>query len=1372
MARGRKKGSTTAGTSTAAPRRRRRLRRSGNPAQLSFEAIAIEGGLLSPDWLARVARLDAGGQSEADYRIPKGLNLRDEIGRYWRIAQALWSDFSTGRAVTDLPENQATAVAERFVTGLLRDCFGFGSLTRVDPIAVDGRLFPIGFTALDGRVPVVMTTPRPEAAEAKKRTALDDPTPALGDGTRRRSAFGLCQELLNAADGALWGMASDGLTLRILRDNASLTRPTWIEADLGRIFTEERYADFAALWLLAHETRFGRPGQPVTACSLETWREAGRAEGTRAREQLRHGVEDALVALGQGFLAHPENQALRAALSAGALTKEAYFQELLRLAYRLIFLVTVEERDVLHPDTSDEAARKLYAAGYSLRRLCERAVKRSAHDRHHDHWEAVKIAFRGLSTGEPRLALPALAGIFAADQCPTLDTARLENRFLLLALFRLSWLREEAGLSRVNWRDMGPEELGSVYESLLELVPQLTEGGRSFSFATGGETKGHARKTTGSYYTPDSLVQVLLDSALEPVVERTIAEHPSDAIAALLSLAIVDPACGSGHFLLAAARRLAAHVARLQADGTPSAAEYRHALRQVVGRCVYGVDLNPLAVELCKVSLWMEAVEPGLPLTFLDAHIRHGNALLGTTPELMAKGIPDDAWKPIEGDDKEVARALKKRNKDAAQGQRGLDTVWSSPASHESDELRKAAAALEAAPDADVAALARKEAQWQALLDSDAYHHQKLVADAWCAAFVWPKQPGPLAEAVPTNELWRQIRDRQGHPPDLTVETVNQLAAQYTFFHWHLAFPQVFARGGFDVVLGNPPWEQVQVNPQEFFAAIEPEIGKIARRDRRAAAIADLRQSAPDLYRAFVAAKRATSAAQQFIHASGRFPRSSQGRVNSAPLFLETVAGLSSPGGRAGLIVPTGIATDTFTRHLFVDLVRSGRLRSLFDFENEEFLFPNVHHAMRFCLLALGGTRGHDASVDLLFFARQTRDLGDSNRRYALSIHDFELLNPNTGTCPVFRLRRDVEIVRSVAVTCGVLVDDSAGKNEWSFSGRLMFMMDAGEEVFWDVGELKRRHFTSDDHIWRYGEEQALPLIEGKMIHIFDHRFGTYAGQTDAQARQGKLPECSNSQHNNPGFGTTPRYWVHQRAVRNRLEMRWEKDWYIGWRDITNSKNERTVIAAVIPAYAAGDTLPLALLGGGNHQGVTVCGFLANLCCFVLDYIARQKVSGMHLRFNTFQQLNILPPATYVSPARWQSGIPTSDWLLPRVLELTYTAWDLEPFAHDVGYDGPPFRWDPERRFLLRAELDAAFFHLYGIERDDVDYIMETFPIARKHDEKAHGEYRTKRVILEIYDAMAEAARTGQPYPTRLDPPPADPRVAHPPRDKQPDGIS
>ena len=213
-------------------------------------------------------------------------------------------------------------------------------------------------------------------------------------------------------------------------------------------------------------------------------------------------------------------------------------------------------------------------------------------------------------------------------------------------------------------------------------------------------------------------------------LERTVAEHPGEPVDALLSLAIVDPACGSGHFLLAAARRLAVHLARLQVDGTPSAAEYRHALRQVIGRCIYGVDLNPMAVELCKVSLWMEAVEPGLPLTFVDAHIRHGNSLLGTTPQLMENGIPDSAWKAIEGDDKKVARALRKRNKQAAQGQRGVDTLWSRPATNQADELRRAVAAVESAPDADLDALARKQSRWQELLDSDAYRHHKLVADA------------------------------------------------------------------------------------------------------------------------------------------------------------------------------------------------------------------------------------------------------------------------------------------------------------------------------------------------------------------------------------------------------------------------------------------------------------------------------------------------------------------------------------------------------------------------------------------------------------------------------------------------------------------
>jgi hypothetical protein len=747
---------------------------SRRPAELVFDALAIEGGLLAADWLARAARLEAPQQAPADYGVPKGVALRDEIGRAWRIAQAHWAEHQAGRRAGAEPE----ALARRFVLALLREALGFDDLEERDrPVVIGEASYPL--TALDpaGRVPVVVVAPPRE--RAGRRSALDEPHAHLGDERRKRSAFGLTQEYLNASKEALWGLCSDGLTLRLLRDNESLTRPAWVEVDLGRILGEGLYPDFAAAWLLLHRSRFGRAGQDPAGCALEVWRSAAREEGTRARDRLRDGFEEAIVALGQGFLAHPSNQALRGALHKGALDKKGYFGELLRLAYRLIFLLALEERGLLHPPGTPREAAERYAQGYAMRRLRDRAARRAAHDRHGDLWEAQKIVFRGLASGEPALGLPALGGLFAPAQCPRLDAARLDNRALLGAVLKLAWLKDASGLSRVNWRDMGADELGYVYEGLLERDPDIVDEGRTFVLR---ERRGNDRKTSGSYYTPESLVSALLDSALEPVVAAALAARPEDPAGALLALTVVDPACGSGHFLLAAARRLAAHLARLRASGTPSAEDYRRALRQVVSRCVFGVDLNPMAVELCKVSLWLEAVEPGLPLTFLDSHVQHGDALIGASPALLAQGVPDAAFEPLEGDDRKVASALKKRNQAEAR-QRTLD--FGARAREEEAAVARAVADLDAAPDDDLSALAGKERGWTGILSSEAYRHQKLVADAWCAAFVWPKEPGALAEAAPTNDVWRRLRDA-GTAPDLTVETTRALAARYRFFHWHL----------------------------------------------------------------------------------------------------------------------------------------------------------------------------------------------------------------------------------------------------------------------------------------------------------------------------------------------------------------------------------------------------------------------------------------------------------------------------------------------------------------------------------------------------------------------------------------------------------
>ncbi|MCC6747216.1 MAG: N-6 DNA methylase [Deltaproteobacteria bacterium] len=1293
--------------------------------ELGFDALTIEGGLLAPEWLARVAQLGAGQQSEADYRVPKGLGLREEIGRYFRIAQAHYRELAAGRAAGA----DARVLAETFVPALLREALGFASLAPVAPLALDGRSFPIGFAALEGRVPVVI---------APVGSGLDALSASFGDGGRRRSAFGLLQEALNAAEGALWGLCSDGLTLRIVRDNASLTRPAWIEADLGRIFAEERYADFAALWLLAHETRFGRPGQPATECALEAWRDAGREEGTRAREQLRRGVEEALVALGQGFLSHPENQRLRAALEDGSLSTRDYFAQLLRLVYRVIFLLTVEERGLLHPEGTDERARGLYAEGYGLRRLRDRALRRSAHDRFADVFEGVKIVFRGLAAGEPRLGLPCLAGLFALQQCPALDTSRLENRWLLLAVYRLSWLREASGLSRVNWRDMGPEELGSVYESLLELVPQVSTEGRRFGFASGAETKGNARKTTGSYYTPDSLVQVLLDSALEPVIADTLAKRPERPIDALLGLSIVDPACGSGHFLLAAARRLATHLARLQAGGTPSPAEYRHALRQVVSRCLYGVDLNPMAVELCKVSLWMEAVEPGLPLTFLDAHIRHGNALLGTTPELMENGVPDAAWEPIEGDDKKTASALKKRNKKAAAGQRGLESLWARPAESEAQLLARAVAELEAAPDADAAALARKEARWQDLLSSEAYRHQQRVADVWCAAFVWPKQPGPMTDAAPTNELWRQLRDGQGTLPALTLKTVDELAAQYDFFHWHLAFPQVFARGGFDVVLGNPPWERLQFEERAFFAAHDEQIFREENQARRRQRIAELSRTNPSLFARWEVAGRLLAGQDTLLRGSSRFPLTGLGKFNSYSLFAELAGGLVRRSGRAGLIVPTGVATDDASRAWFSAALRDGRIVQLHDFENRAGLFPSVDQRYRFCLLVVAGEGVPSRAATVSFSSCSVSELRVPGRQFALDFEAVATISPESQTTPMFTSQRDYKITLACHRRLPVLVRREPAASPWAISiDRYINVSDFSAEV------RTAKVFAADAAPTSFVKSgDYVPLLEGKLFHQYDHRFASY----DVQGETRRVGERGPDDHSN--FW---RFIPREIALRRNSRLRTAPS-LLCLRDIARATDERTVIAAIVPANISDYTVRVF------QQDVADCTaqllLLSQLNAFVFDFLVRQRVSGTHLTNSVLEQVAVVPPHAIHGPMR--------ALLRSAAFELTYTAWDLEPFARDVGYDGPPFRWDPARRFLLRCELDAAFFHLYGLSREDAGYVMDTFPIVRKHDEKAHGEYRTKRVILELYDALAEAARTGRPYETRLDPPPADPRVAHP----------
>jgi N-6 DNA Methylase len=1114
-----------------------RIRQSRRAARLEFAGLEIVGALLTPDIVARVAAFDANDQSEESYEIPVGLKLRDEIARYYRIGEALWSRFEATRG-------QSAAASERFVLNLLRQCFGFGSIEPQGIMRLGEREFPVRHAALGGRVPIVIA---PAPADGARRSGVDESLSQFGDTSRRRSATLLLQEYLNAQDGACWGLVSDGITLRILRDNISLTRPAWIEANLSKIFSEGLFPDFSALWLLIHQSRYGQAGAAASDCALERWRERGRTDGVAARDHLRLGVEAALLELGQGFIENPANNALRQALIDGTLSGQAYFEQLLRAIYRLIFLFAAEDRGLLHLPGASEQSRKVYSEGYSLARLRERSMRRTAWDRHGDSWEGLKASFHALMRGQEQLGLPALGGLFTHGIVPDLEDASIENRRLLAAVWRLAWLRPEGQpLTRVNWRDMETEELGSVYESLLELTPRASADARIFEFAEGAETKGNARKTSGSYYTPDALVKLLLDSTLEPVLDAAEARNPADPAAEILKLSIIDPACGSGHFLLGAARRAAGRISKLRSPGAPSQEEFQHALREVVSHCIYGVDRNPMAVELCKVALWIEALEPGKPLSFLDSHIRCGDSLVGVVDyEMLRKGVPDEAYKPLTGDDKETAKVYSKFNKQQREGKGATGFL---PALKPPVDLIDAAHALVDMPEETLEQIASKRAAFERLHAGHDWLNLKIASDCYIAAFFIPKvgnAPGPAELVRPTTPLtdhvWAAAHGQEVYGPLANI--ADKIAKQVGAFHWPIEFPHIFARDGFDVVIGNPPWERIKLQEQEFFAARSPEIATAPNKAARERLIKALETADPNttdgrLLIDFKFAKRAAEASSEFAHNSGRYPLTGTGDVNTYALFAEHFERLTNSQGRAGVMVPTGIATDSNTSIFFGSLIVQSRLTSLYSFYEIRAWFKGTDDRKSFCILGVGLTKG---AAEFCFDIDKITDLENPERRFTLTAQQIERINPNTKTAPVFRSRADAELTAKLYGRAPVLVEekslDSGGDaNPWGITFQRMFDMSNDSELFRDARQMEGEGWTRDGTNWvREVEtcfERVVPLYESKMIHHFDHRWATYSGGTiddEEGARDTTLAEKQSS-----AFEPAPRYWVPEREVKVR----------------------------------------------------------------------------------------------------------------------------------------------------------------------------------------------------------------------------------------------
>ena len=1059
-------------------------------------------------------------------------------------------------------------------------------------------------------------------------------------------------------------------------------------------------------------------------------------------------------------------------------------QAALVFLYRLLFILYAEDRGLL--PVNERGYRN-----YGLRRPVRDAIAErmgngsdfsTTATNYYDH---VMTLCRLIDKGDPSIRLPPYnGGLFAGDAAPLLEEVRVPDSAFAPVVHYLSHVETAEGSRFVNYRDMSVQQLGSIYERLLEREPVLdSQGGIDI------RPNPYARKDSGSFYTPQDLVDLVIERTLGPLVEerrKAFADRAAelgsdrrpkavreaelaeaDPAEAVLELKVLDPAMGSGHFLVTAVDFLSDHIAELVEyppevdwlDGdyvsplVGRLAAIRKSInrnrgtgrigddgaeltdldiirRMVLKRCIYGVDKNPMTVELAKVSLWLHSFTVGAPLSFLDHHLRCGDSLVGM------------------------------RVQEAAEELNRLGGLFSSSAIAGAESAAMKMVQIEAMSDADVSEVHESAGLFSNVEEATA--DLRGLLDFLCglrwltagmkkrerAEFEAPLVDTLVPEAEDSFDLLAKGPDSAGVATGGKAVARQRFSEMWrgarvaadseAFLHWEAAFPGVWegwqeARpaGGFDAVIGNPPWERIKLQEVEWLATRDPEAALLTTAAARKSRIRWLRDKGSPLAGEFDAAKERADRLGNLVRASGHYPLLGRGDINLYSLFVERAMQLVKPDGIVGLLTPSGIYADSTAARFFKSVSTAGRVAGLFDFENRKIFFKDVHASFKFCALVFGGERRQFGETECAFFLHDTRTINDSDRCFPLAPSDFALVNPNTGTAPVFRNRRDAEITRRIYGRHPVLVDRSQGEERkaWPVRYQTMFHMTNDSHLFRTASELQAEgYYPVQGNRWKKGDELYLPLYQGRMIHQFDHRANSVRVNPESTHNPYLSEEVTAAQHADPDFLPQTQYWVPSGDVEDALPK--SRGYALGFRDIARPTDARTVIASIVPWAGYGNTVPLLL----GEDALAVTCLVANLNAMCVDFVTRQKAQSTHLNWYIVEQLPVVAPEDY----NRQFGSTTARELVrDHGLRLTYTSHDMAPFARDLGYDGAPFTWDEEERRHLRGRLDALYFHLYGLSSDDAGYVLETFPIVRREDVKQFGRYRTRDMVLAYMNALA-----------------------------------
>lgn len=1365
---------------------------------MDYTSIHIYGHLLSDDILHSVERdQNLTGNREQDYSID--ISTSAAIDYVWSSLRNDWRFYKERSGVNDpYGTRRARDLMERLFQSL-----DYGLVKQTANVEVGGKGFEISHLCPDlSSMPFIVVGENvvdDSAIDTLDKCSLD----YRAKGSRRKkSPHASMLEYLNATEN-VYGIISNGATIRLLRNSGQLVKLTYIEFDLRRMLEEDKYTEFCLMFRLLHASRFRANGDEP--CVMERWFNMSIESGNRIRSGLSLAVQKTMETIGNAaFRGSGEgNEALRKAFSENQLDAATFNKELIHFIYRLLFLFIIEDRNLVYqiPENadSDEYQRicrwqDIYKQNYAasrLRRLSELSYLRQR--QHHDLWEGLMDTFR-LFEDEAfgsRLGIHPLGGVlFSRNTLRYLKSCRISNLDLLQAFDALNQFVDDRGMVvKINYSSLDVEEFGSVYEGILEMRPfvQPSVAPADWLF---GFVGGLDRQSTSSYYTRPDLVQNLIRTTLEPVIKERIAKlsSPEEKVKSLLSMKVCDAASGSGHIVLAMARTIAWYICSIRTgEDNPASQDYRQALREVIQKCVYAVDYNPDAVELCKVVLWIEGYCAGKPLSFLDHHIRCGNSVVGVTDlDTLLAGVPKEAFSAVDKDTKKKIINLNKAAlQDVSLVQSGhsqgfnvsLFTQDFTIQSIDSEQVGLASKVREinSLPENSLLEQLTKQRRWEELMQSPRVECLRRACDVYTYAYYKQFKAEDLdshvdasgtftAFNVPyTRTVYQALQeikylddndgivDAQRLPDNFRAE-VALAAKRHSFFHWCVEFPEVFAYdGGFDVMCGNPPWDKLQMEEEKWFAGKDEDIVNAANQSARKKKIEALAVSNPMLYEEFIAAGNAISSQSSFVKNSNRFPLTAVGKLELSSLFAELCLQFSKEAW--GLVLPTGIAVNDSNKAFFSKLIDENRLVSLYDFENREKLF-DIDSRFKFCLLTAGKPQDKSRTVSGGFYLTRLDHLLDPRRIYTLQTSDFARLNPNTKTCPVFRTSRDAALTAKIYRHSTILLNEQTGENPWNVKFGSMFNMSTDSHLFRTYTQLTEAGATYQAPNFILEGETYVPLYEGKMIWHYNHHYGTWPTSGE---RPNAIDTPSIAELANPDASIIPWYWVPLTAVQDRLVKvdsqgnvvwEWKHKWLFAFRDIARAADARTMINSFVPCTALNNKIPSLYVDDGIDAAILLSGLLSSI---IFDYAVRQKVGGTSMNFFYVKQFPVLAPEQIPAPMQWQ--------IVKRVAELCYFNHDLDGWAEELWEEmnkeqraelpqlgnKQPWIFNPDRRALLQAELDAIFAHLYGLTTEDLRYILdpedvcgegcinETFRVLKDNEIRQYGEYRTKRLVMEAW---------------------------------------